>query len=265
MSRFTSEWQTGFKNYIQSIFGGTSEEETAPCPCTRCRCMSYRTQKEVRTHVALRGFDESFIQGEGNGPPLLVEKDNADEGARDHADGSHELISSLISGVVHGEVIGNDEEDPNGSAKKLYRLLEEAKKELYPGCKEVTKVSFIVMLFQIKCMDGLSNNCLERILRLFLLVLPDGHCLPTSLDKVRKVVRDLGLDYQKIHACVNDCVLFHGDYAERDKCPTCGESRWKESGVLKRMVLLSLLADRSVFHVRSFVIFHLFLVCKDYT
>ena len=41
--------------------------------------MSYRTQKEVRTHVALRGFDESFIQGEGNGQPLLVEKDNADE------------------------------------------------------------------------------------------------------------------------------------------------------------------------------------------
>ena len=27
MSRFTSEWQTGFKNYIQSIFGGTSEEK----------------------------------------------------------------------------------------------------------------------------------------------------------------------------------------------------------------------------------------------
>ena len=120
MSRFTSEWQTGFKNYIQSIFGGTSEEETAPCLCTRCRCMSYQTQKEVRTHVALRGFDESFIQGEGNGQPLLVEKDNADEGARGHADGSHELISSLISGVVHREVIGNDEEDPNGSAKKLY-------------------------------------------------------------------------------------------------------------------------------------------------
>ena len=150
--------------------------------------MSYRTQKEVRTHVALRGFDESFIQGEGNGPPLLVEKDNADEGVRDHADGSHKLISSLISGVVHGEVIGNDEEDPNESAKKLYRLLEEAKKELYPGCKKVTKVSFIVMLFQIKCIDGLSYSCLKRILRLFLLVLPDGHCHPTSLDKVRKVV-----------------------------------------------------------------------------
>ena len=263
MSRFTSEWQTGFKNYIQSIFGGTSEEETALCPCTRCRCMSYGTQKEVRTHMAVRGFDESFIQGEGNGPPLLVEKDNADEGMRDHADGSHELISSLINGVVHGEVIGNDEEDPNESAKKLYRLLEEAKKELYPGCKEVTKVSFIVMLFQIKCMDGLSNNCLERILRLFLLVLPDGHCLPTSLDKVRKVVRDLGLDYQKIHASVNDCVLFRGDYADWIHVQPMVSLGGKGPILLKMLSPLALVADKSVFHVRSCRISHLLLGCKD--
>ena len=79
-------------------------------------------------------------------------------------------------------------------------------------------------------MHGISNSGLEHILRLFLLVLPDGHCIPTFLEKVCKVVRDLGLDYQKIHACVNDCVLFRGDYAEKDNCPTCGESRWKEIG-----------------------------------
>jgi hypothetical protein len=114
--------------------------------------------------------------------------------------------------------------------KKLFRLLDEAKKELYPGCKEVTKISFIVMLFQIKCMDGISNNSLECILQLFLLVLPDGHCLPTSLEKVERVIRDLGLHYEKIHACVNDCVLFRGDYTELDKFPTCDESRWKETG-----------------------------------
>jgi hypothetical protein len=79
-------------------------------------------------------------------------------------------------------------------------------------------------------MDGISNNSLERILRLFLLVLPDGHCLPTSLEKVERIICDLGLHYKKIHACVNGCVLFHGDYAELDKCPTCDESRWKETG-----------------------------------
>jgi hypothetical protein len=46
--------------------------------------MSYRSEKEVRTHVALRGFDESFIQGEGNCEPSLVENGNDDGTAIDH-------------------------------------------------------------------------------------------------------------------------------------------------------------------------------------
>jgi hypothetical protein len=75
-------------------------------------------------------------------------------------------------------------------------------------------------------MFGLSNSALEAILHLFSLVLPEGHCIPDTLDK-RKVVHDLGLDYQKIDACVNDCVLFRKSYAHMSKCPTCGESRWK--------------------------------------
>jgi len=41
-------------------------------------------------------------------------------------------------------------------------------------------------------MYGLSNSALEAILHLFSLVLPEGHCIPNTLDKVQKVVRDLG-------------------------------------------------------------------------
>jgi hypothetical protein len=54
---------------------------------------------------------------------------------------------------------------------------------LYPGCKNATKVSFIVELFQIKCMYGLSNAVLDAILKLFGKVLPEGRCIPDSLDK----------------------------------------------------------------------------------
>jgi hypothetical protein len=61
-------------------------------------------------------------------------------------------------------------------------------------------------------MFGLSNGALEAILQLFSLVLPEGHCVPDTLEKVQKVVHDLGLDYQKIHACINDCVLFRKEY-----------------------------------------------------
>jgi hypothetical protein len=76
-------------------------------------------------------------------------------------------------------------------------------------------------------MFGLSNNALEDILHLFSLVLPQGHFIPDTLDTVRKVVHNLGLDYQKIDECVNDCVLFQKSYANMSKFPMCGESRWK--------------------------------------
>jgi hypothetical protein len=32
---------------------------------------------------------------------------------------------------------------------------------------------------------------------------------------------------KKILACKNNCVLFHGDYADLDKCPNCGYDRYK--------------------------------------
>jgi len=59
------EWQKGFKKFIDSTFAGTFKGEMAPCPCKRCRSMSYRTIKEVTTHLLHKGFSESFIQGEG--------------------------------------------------------------------------------------------------------------------------------------------------------------------------------------------------------
>jgi hypothetical protein len=73
----------------------------------------------------------------------------------------------------------------------------------------------------MKCMYGLSNAALEAILKLFRKVLSEGHCIPDSLDKVQRVVRYLGLDYVKIQACKNDCVLFFEQYANLETCPVC--------------------------------------------
>jgi len=233
MAKYTAEWQKGFKDFIKNTFGGTSKEETAPYPCARCRCMSYRNQKDVQSHLVLRGFDESFIQGEVDAEDLVAcpQVDNpaeAEYGDSETGDApaSKELISALIRGAMHGELTGSGDEEPNESAKQFFKLLTEAQKELYPGCKEATKVSFIVRIFQMKCMHGFSNNGVQSILDLFALLHPG---IPDTLEEVRKVVRDLGLDYKKIHACVNDCVLFRGDYAKMDTCPTCGQSRWKET------------------------------------
>lgn len=127
MPKYSQEWQKGFNDFIRSTFGDISEyeEETAPCPCTGCRCMSFRTEKEVRSHLVLRGFDESFIIGEGNGQ-AIVQKDVTitsrgdidDECTEGDAAGARDLISSLISGAIHGE-LGNIDEVPMRMQKKI--------------------------------------------------------------------------------------------------------------------------------------------------
>uniref|UniRef100_A0A453MN89 Uncharacterized protein n=4 Tax=Aegilops tauschii subsp. strangulata TaxID=200361 RepID=A0A453MN89_AEGTS len=99
--------------------------------------------------------------------------------------------------IPEGSAEGRSNEEAGGCAKAFFALLKDAEKELYPGCKELTKLSFIVRLYQIKCLFGLSNRACEAVLQLFTEAFPKGHCIPNSLEKVQKIIRDLGLDYQK--------------------------------------------------------------------
>ena len=39
----------------------------------------------------------------------------------------------------------------------------------------------------------------------------------------------IGLEVEKIHACSNDCILYHGDeYKDWDACPKCEAPQYKE-------------------------------------
>ena len=35
------------------------------------------------------------------------------------------------------------------------------------------------------------------------------------------------MEYKKIHACLNDCILYRHEYEEMHKCPRCGVSWYK--------------------------------------
>jgi hypothetical protein len=56
-------------------------------------------------------------------------------------------------------------------------------------------------------------------------MIPKKNTLLYSAYFVKRLIKSLGLDYEMIHACQNDCILYHGKYVSRDKCPTYGKSR----------------------------------------
>ena len=58
-------------------------------------------------------------------------------------------------------------------------------------------------------------------------MLPRDNVLPPSTYEAKKVLCPLGLEVQKIHACINDCILYRGEHENLNACPICGALRYK--------------------------------------
>ncbi|WOG86997.1 hypothetical protein DCAR_0206216 [Daucus carota subsp. sativus] len=104
----------------------------------------------------------------------------------------------------------------NDDAKKFYRLVKEGGQPLYPNCKKFTQLSFIVRLYQVKCIHGFSEAAFTALLELIKEVFPDVN-LPSSFSVAKGMIKDLSPGYQKIHACPNDCMLFWAENEKLDK------------------------------------------------
>ena len=77
----------------------------------------------------------------------------------------------------------------------------------------------------LKCLHGWSNESFTSLLELLKEAIPELN-IPQSYNKTKSVVKNLGLDYDKIDAYPNDCMLFRNDHKDDEFCHTCGASRY---------------------------------------
>ena len=112
--------------------------------------------------------------------------------------------------------------------KDLPTIDADSKKELYPSCKKkYSRLSATLAHLRFKAANGLSNKGFTEMLGLFKEILPEDNVLPKSTNEAKKIVFPLELEVQKIHACVNDCILYHGEYKDLCACPQCKRARYK--------------------------------------
>jgi Zn ribbon nucleic-acid-binding protein len=58
--------------------------------------------------------------------------------------------------------------------------------------------------------------------------LPEKNELPKTTYEAKHIVCPMGLEVEKIHACKNDCILYHGEEnVKLTECPECGVSRYR--------------------------------------
>ena len=53
--------------------------------------------------------------------------------------------------------------------------------------------------------------------------------IPNFMYKAKKILQALGMEYEKIHACPNDCIFYQKEFMDASKWPMCETSRWKKN------------------------------------
>ncbi|XP_075087801.1 uncharacterized protein LOC142169788 [Nicotiana tabacum] len=223
----------GIDDFLGWAYNQSNVSSVIRCPCKGYRNTAFKTRIQVRRDLVRKGFWDSYKVWDLHGEVLVrveIFNDVCNVEVDDdtvETDDIPEMIHD-VCGVTNMENMNNyqeENEESNVHAKKFYKLLEDPEKELYPDCKKVSKLSFVVRLLHLKSLNHWSNKSMDALLRFFKEVLPEGSFVPYSFYEVKKALQDLGLGYTKINAYDNDCILYWREYANAESCPKCTESR----------------------------------------
>ncbi|KAK1628878.1 hypothetical protein QYE76_003193 [Lolium multiflorum] len=219
------------------------------CPCSSCKNMTdYSTSKTIHVHLLQNGFMPSYNCWTKHGERGIILEDNEEEEDSDNypmftEDGDSRMgEDEAEEEPIFDEPIFDDPDDDLGRAildakiscgsekerLKLEKMLEDHKTLLYPNCEDgQKKLGTTLELLQWKAENGTSDKGFEKLLKIIKKMLPGENVLPSSTYEAKKVVCPLGLEVQKIHACINDCILYRGEYENLNACPVCSALRYK--------------------------------------
>ncbi|KAF6143919.1 hypothetical protein GIB67_001713, partial [Kingdonia uniflora] len=138
-------------------------------------------------------------------------------------DSFHNISKTVeLEKVVSGKATS---EDPTIEFNKV---VQDAMTALYPGCKGFTVLTFVIILYKLKVTHNWSEISFTELLQVFQEVLPPDNKALADSYRTSKIISQVGLDYEEIDACPNDCILYWKENALQIECPTFGASRYKE-------------------------------------
>ncbi|KAI5322427.1 hypothetical protein L3X38_031499 [Prunus dulcis] len=192
------------------------------CPCVKCVNLKLFGVGIIRDHVYFNGVDQSYKNWIFHGEPWEATTNASRNVEEDDGHSRYSFVSEEI------DMDDNDFGDFGSDPYEFANVIGDGDQPVYPGCRKYTKLSALVKLYNLKAKHGMSDVCFTELLILQGDLLPEGNTIPTSMYEAKKTLCALGLSYEKMHACPNDCILYRKEYEDSTNCPTCGISRWKE-------------------------------------
>ena len=66
-------------------------------------------------------------------------------------------------------------------------------------------------------------------------MLPPSNILPCTYRDLSSIMKEIGMHYEAIHACLDDHVIYYNQHEFATECPECHVSRYRIDKVTKRV------------------------------
>lgn len=238
-NRLCDEFDIGLTAFIRRCKNHLNSQGQCRCACKRCNNVKWGDLDTIYAHIHQYGFTAGYIiwrwHGEVDAPPVVYDTRNEMVDALN--DIRRENIDNEGPSAPNYECNTNIEnEGPSVPKDDIGELFALAETELYPGCTWMSSLNFLAKLSHMKAMNKWSDTSFDQLLELLKSAFPKDNKVPSSHYEAKKMMKKIGLGYESIHACKNDCCLFWKENSDLQSCPTCGESRWKDKDTTGKKV-----------------------------
>lgn len=117
--------------------------------------------------------------------------------------------------------------------------------ELRDSCRDLDKPLFensehtvrqTVSRYVTQFVDkSISKQGLSNILEIAADTLPKPNILPNSYDKLIQLISPELLTIIKENVCMNECIVFRGEFSRLEKCPKCESDRYKSDAMNRKV------------------------------
>ncbi|CAM8928535.1 unnamed protein product [Rhodiola kirilowii] len=232
------------------------------CPCRRCKLhnrIRLVTLDEMHGHLILNGMMRDYVtwtsHGEvSSGPSVYMLRQqyvldrSGETGSSSGTRGAYntnpsmEILSDAfpfrdmygMGAQGMDEDVAHDDPIVKEAYEKYHRLLSEAQTPLHVG-SNTTVLDTILSAMQLKVDNGWSDKSFDGMLRYAKKLLPTDNNHPTSYRDIKKILKNLGLSYETIHACEYGCILYYKEFENLCSCPVCNEPRYVHSDHMTRV------------------------------
>ncbi|KAL6210819.1 hypothetical protein ACLB2K_016051 [Fragaria x ananassa] len=221
--RRSLKFQIGVDNFLKFALANASDKSSICCPCMKCCNNDEFSIRVVKDHIYFNGIFAEYKQWKWHGEPSTM---NNNRVAESETVDFHQDLGQL--GDKNNGIEEREDEEISRDSNEFLKFVKDGDKPLWPGNTKMTKLNAIIESFNLKAKHGMSDHCYSDMLMMIAMFLPEDNEIPGTVQEAKKSLAALGMGYEKIDACPNDCILYRGEeLAEAKICPTCGASRYK--------------------------------------